>query len=64
MVRYWLIAERAKAGLTQSEVAERAGIRRETYLRTENGKTTPHEATKVRIANAIGFEYEKWREEE
>jgi len=36
-----IIADRKSAGLTQEEVARRAGIRQETLSRIESGRHTP-----------------------
>lgn len=44
---------RHRAGLTQSEVARRAGIRAETLSRLENGRGNPTVATVRRIVRAI-----------
>jgi len=43
-------AQRKLKGFTQSEVAERAGIARTTYLQVENGSR----GTNVEVAVAIG----------
>ena len=36
-----LISERQEAGLSQAELAKRAGLRQETISRIESGKVTP-----------------------
>ena len=36
-----IVADRKSAGLTQQEVASRAGIRQETLSRIESGRHTP-----------------------
>lgn len=44
---------RRQAGLTQAEVARRAGIRAETLSRLENGRGNPTVATVRKIVRAI-----------
>lgn len=48
-----LIAERESAGLSQSELARRAGLRPETINRLEKGKHSPDTATVAKIAKAL-----------
>ena len=48
-----IIKARRMAGLTQVELARRAGIRPETLNRIEKGKTTPDVATIAKIERAI-----------
>ena len=58
---------RARAGLTQEELAERAGVRRETILFLEKGKYNPslrlaHNIAKVlktTVEELFSFEDEK-----
>lgn len=45
--------QRLEAGLTQAEVARRAGIRSETLSRLENGRGNPTVATVSKIVRAI-----------
>jgi transcriptional regulator with XRE-family HTH domain len=45
--------QRLEAGLTQAEVARRAGIRSETLSRLENGRGNPTVATVRKIVRAI-----------
>jgi DNA-binding XRE family transcriptional regulator len=49
-----LIADRQKAGLSQAELAARAGIRQETISRIESGKVTPTVRTMEAIDEALG----------
>ena len=49
-----IIQRRAELGLSQTELAKRAGIRVETLCRIETGKMTPSVATVERIER--GFE--------
>ena len=48
-----IIKARRQAGLTQAELARRAGIRPETLNRVERGKTTPDTATIAKIQRAL-----------
>src|ERR1700675_3558415 len=48
-----IIRDRANAGMTQRELADRAGIRVETLCRIETGKHTPSMTTRVRIDKAL-----------
>jgi len=45
---------RAKAGLTQAQVAARSGLRLETISRLENGRGNPTVGTVRRILSAVG----------
>ena len=48
-----IIRGRVEAGLTQLELAKRAGIRNETLCRIERGQHTPSVATIARIEGAL-----------
>jgi DNA-binding XRE family transcriptional regulator len=48
-----IIKSRRQAGLTQAELARRAGVRPETLNRIEKGKTTPDVATIAKIQRAL-----------
>ncbi len=48
-----LIRDRRRVGLTQAELAHRAGIRAETLCRIERGKSTPDTATFNKIHRAL-----------
>lgn len=48
-----LISRRKNAGLSQAELARRAGVRIETLNRIERGKTTPDFSTIRKLAVAI-----------
>jgi len=48
-----IIKARRSAGLSQAELARRAGIRPETLNRIEKGKTTPDTATIAKIQRAL-----------
>ena len=45
---------RADAGLTISELAERAGVARDTVAKAEQGRRKPHPITLSKIARALG----------
>jgi transcriptional regulator with XRE-family HTH domain len=47
-------AERLKQGLSQPELAERAGLARETVCRIETGRRKPMRATIKVLALALG----------
>lgn len=49
-----LIAARARAGLTQSELAERMHTTQSTIARLESGRTMPSIRTLARYAEATG----------
>lgn len=53
-----LIAARAKAGLTQAEIAARMGTTQSTVARLESGKNKPSMDTLWRYADAIGSRVE------
>jgi DNA-binding XRE family transcriptional regulator len=48
-----IIKARRLAGLTQADLARRAGIRPETLNRIEKGKVTPDTATIAKIERAL-----------
>ncbi|MBI5724997.1 MAG: helix-turn-helix transcriptional regulator [Planctomycetes bacterium] len=48
-----IIGRRRMAGLTQVELARRAGIRPETLNRIEKGRTTPDVATIAKIEHVL-----------
>ena len=48
-----IIKARRRAGLTQAELARRAGIRPETLNRIEKARTTPAVATIAKIEHAL-----------
>jgi ribosome-binding protein aMBF1 (putative translation factor) len=49
-----LIAARARAGLSQAEVAERMGTTQSVVARLESGKRMPSMRTVERFAQAVG----------
>lgn len=54
-----LLQRRQEAGLTQKELASRAGVRVETLNRIEKGRTTPDFKTVRKLVNAINEYQEK-----
>ena len=48
-----VVADRKAAGMTQQELAKRAGIRQETLSRIESGKHTPTLKTLKKIDRAL-----------
>ena len=50
-----LARERARAGLTQRELAEASGVRQETISRLERGHANPALGTVERLARALGL---------
>lgn len=61
---FWLLRLRMEAGLTQQQLAEKAGMNVRQYNDYENGRVTPRAAQKVRIADALGFDVALWYENE
>jgi DNA-binding XRE family transcriptional regulator len=49
-----IVADRKAAGLTQQQLAKRAGLRQETLSRIESGKHAPKLATLKKIDRALG----------
>ena len=54
-----LVERRTKAGITQKELAELAGVRVETLNRIEKGKTTPDFKTIRKLVNAMSQHAER-----
>jgi putative transcriptional regulator len=50
---------RAKAGITQEELAQQAGVRRETIVFLEKGKYNPSLKLAYRVARALGSTIEE-----
>lgn len=53
-IAHELIAARARAGLTQNEVAQRMGTTQSVIARMESGKRPPSMHTMQRFAQAVG----------
>jgi DNA-binding XRE family transcriptional regulator len=47
---------RAESGLTQSALAEAAGVHRKTIARAEDGQPPARYMTRLKIARALGVE--------
>lgn len=56
-----IIRDRKAAGLTQTELARRAGIRQETLSRIESGHQTPSDATLKKIDAALANAARRYR---
>jgi predicted transcriptional regulator len=54
-IAHKLIGARVKAGLTQSDVAQRMGTTQSVIARMESGRTLPSLRTLSRYAQAIGY---------
>ncbi len=64
MVRKWLVVIRKKAGLTQKDVAEASGISPPAYYNIEKDLRNPSVRTTKRISKALGFEWQRFYEDE
>lgn len=62
MKREWLLYKRLEKGLTQQEVADKAGIHLNTYMSAENNKRKPRMLARYNIAKVLGFPVELWEE--
>ena len=51
--------KRTEAGLTQRELAEKAGIARELIARAETGTSVPDISTLIKIADALGCQLDE-----
>jgi transcriptional regulator with XRE-family HTH domain len=49
-----IVSDRKAAGLTQQQLAQRAGIRQETLSRIESGKHVPTRSTLRKIDKVLG----------
>jgi putative transcriptional regulator len=56
-MREWLVSKRNKLGLTQAEVATKAGIARTTYAMIETGERNATVVNAKKIADVLQF---KW----
>lgn len=52
-----LFEARRKKGMTQTEIAERAGISQAAYCNIEGGKRNPSVGTARRIGKVLGIEW-------
>lgn len=55
--RDWLVSIRMQLGMTQEQVASKAGIERSTYSQYELGRRTPDVNNAKNVANALGFDW-------
>ena len=60
--RYWLIELRDNAGLKQKSLCELIEIDRANYNKIENGKRDPRPEVALKIARALNFNMEKFRQ--
>lgn len=58
-MRHWLKMLRLRKEMTQSQVAQLAGITTQHYSFIEHGERNPSPTIAKRIAKALGFE-DKW----
>ena len=63
-MREWLLMHRQDKGMTHEEVATICGISRQFYSMIENGERKPSVNTAKKIANALGFKWTKFYEED
>jgi transcriptional regulator with XRE-family HTH domain len=54
---------RAEAGLTQEQLAERAGVKRDAVARWERGNREPSWSNVIALADALGVSCDAFRQE-
>lgn len=55
--RDWLVNLREQIGLSQKDVADRAGIPRSTYAQYEVGRRNPTVTNAQQVAAVLGFDW-------
>lgn len=55
----WLKVHRVRLGLTQADLAERAGVTRKTINSVENGIFVPSTLLSLKLANILGVTVEE-----
>ena len=60
----WLSKKRIEAGLTQAEVARRAGIAQPSYYAIESGKSKPKPETAMKLGKILHFPWTRFYEED
>lgn len=60
----WFKDIREESGLTQNEIAEKAGITRQHIGAIENGLATPSPTIAKEIAKVLDFDWTKFYEDE
>ena len=62
-MRSWLIVSRMRKGYSQKKMSELVGISQPSYCAYEKGKTTPKPKHAKKIAELLGFAWERFYEE-
>jgi len=62
--RIWLEKLRLKVGMTQEEVADKAGVKRQYYSMIENGGRTPSVKVAKKIGKILNFNWVLFFEED
>ena len=57
---YWLIELREQAGMTQADLAKKAGLSRATVNYFESGRNVPTEDAAKKIAEALDFDWTRF----
>ena len=60
----WLIDIREEKGFTRKAVAEKVDVSQPTYCNIENGKRGLRVETAKKIAEVLGFDWQRFFEEE
>lgn len=63
-MRVWLKKKREKTGLTQEQVAEKAGMARATYGHIESGERGVTVANAKKLSSVLGFHWTIFFEDE
>ena len=63
-MKYKLRIKRAEVGLTQTELAQKAGVQQPQISKIENGVCKPDVKTAKRIAKVLGFDWTEFYKEE
>lgn len=62
-MRDWLIDLRKNLGVTQKDVAQRAGLAQPSYCDIEKGRNNPSVTTAKKLAAVLGIEWTRFFEE-
>ena len=63
-MRDWLVNKRIKKGFSQKKVSELIAISQPSYCNIENGERRPSVETAKKIAEALGFDWTRFYEDE